>query len=179
MGHISDIKLIRTDTTLDLSQKAEKVALQSTLILSPTALALGLGKTVHGCLLKSNAAKDISLATALLDMYSLEKKDVVMWTSMINGLAIHDHGNEAFSMFQIIHVGLVEEAQRQFNLITKRYGIVPEREQTEKLMKTMSIKPNIAIFGALLNGFQIHENVYVASQVKVRLTKLKPFQNEA
>ncbi|KFK35977.1 hypothetical protein AALP_AA4G062400 [Arabis alpina] len=25
MGHISDIKLIRTDTTLDLSQKAEKV----------------------------------------------------------------------------------------------------------------------------------------------------------
>lgn len=46
-------------------------------------------------------------------------------------------------------------------------------------MKTMSIKPNIAIFGALLNGFQIHENVYVASQVKVRLTKLKPFQNEA
>ncbi|CAG7899769.1 unnamed protein product [Brassica rapa] len=24
MGHISDIKLIRTDTTLDLSQKAEK-----------------------------------------------------------------------------------------------------------------------------------------------------------
>ncbi|RWR85795.1 hypothetical protein CKAN_01466800 [Cinnamomum micranthum f. kanehirae] len=24
MGHVSDIKLIRTDTTLDLSQKAEK-----------------------------------------------------------------------------------------------------------------------------------------------------------
>ena len=83
--------------------------LQSTLILSPTALALGLGKTVHGCLLKSNVAKDISLQTALLEMYakngelgsaqkiynSLEKKDVVMQTSMINGLAIHGHGNEA------------------------------------------------------------------------------------
>ncbi|RID69048.1 hypothetical protein BRARA_C01170 [Brassica rapa] len=27
MGHISDIKLIRTDTTLDLSQKAEKAQL--------------------------------------------------------------------------------------------------------------------------------------------------------
>ena len=27
MGHVSDIKLIRTDTTLDLSQKAEKVCL--------------------------------------------------------------------------------------------------------------------------------------------------------
>ncbi|MED6137497.1 hypothetical protein PIB30_065537 [Stylosanthes scabra] len=29
MAHISDIKLIRTDTTLDLSQKAEKVAMGS------------------------------------------------------------------------------------------------------------------------------------------------------
>ncbi|KAF7088459.1 hypothetical protein CFC21_091561 [Triticum aestivum] len=28
MAHISDIKLIRTDTTLDLSQKAEKGMLQ-------------------------------------------------------------------------------------------------------------------------------------------------------
>ncbi|KAG5253098.1 hypothetical protein IMY05_001G0075900 [Salix suchowensis] len=27
MAHVSDIKLIRTDTTLDLSQKAEKVQL--------------------------------------------------------------------------------------------------------------------------------------------------------
>jgi len=42
----------------------------------------------------------------------------------------------------------------------------------------MSIKPNIAIFGALLNGFQIPENIYVTSQVKVRLPKLKPFQND-
>ncbi|KAH7441531.1 hypothetical protein KP509_03G041900 [Ceratopteris richardii] len=28
MDHVSDIKLIRTDTTLDLSQKAEKVSLK-------------------------------------------------------------------------------------------------------------------------------------------------------
>ncbi|KAG8375557.1 hypothetical protein BUALT_Bualt10G0112600 [Buddleja alternifolia] len=34
MAHISDIKLIRTDTTLDLSQKAEKGMLNSVLRLS-------------------------------------------------------------------------------------------------------------------------------------------------
>ncbi|KAF7041056.1 hypothetical protein CFC21_050892 [Triticum aestivum] len=34
MAHISDIKLIRTDTTLDLSQKAEKG------MLLPVALGL-------------------------------------------------------------------------------------------------------------------------------------------
>ncbi|KAI3945701.1 hypothetical protein MKW98_022975 [Papaver atlanticum] len=32
MAHISDIKLIRTDTTLDLSQKAEKASLEHTKI---------------------------------------------------------------------------------------------------------------------------------------------------
>jgi CRISPR-associated protein Cas5t len=190
--------------------------------------ALALGETIHAYLLKSNNATDIALATALLDMYakngelgsaqkifnSLEKKDVVMWTSMINGLAIHGHGNEALSMFHMMqedsslvpdhityigvlfacsHVGLVEEAQRQFNLMTKRYDIVPEREhyscmvdllsraghfrEAEKLMETMPIQPNIAIWGALLNGCQIHENISVASQVKVRLTELEPIQS--
>jgi len=190
---------------------------------------LALGETIHAYLLKTNIATDIALATALLDMYakngelgsaqkifnnSLEKKDVVMWTSMINALAIHGHGNEALSLFQIMqedsslvpdhityigvlfacsHVGLVEEAQKQFNLMTKRYGIVPEKEhyscmvdllsraghfrEVEKLMETMSIRPNIAIWGALLNGCQIHENISVASQVKVRLAELEPVQS--
>ncbi|XP_004512345.1 putative pentatricopeptide repeat-containing protein At3g05240 [Cicer arietinum] len=203
----------------------DKATFLSVLSVCAHQCALALGETVHAYLLKTNIVIDTSLATALLDMYakngelgsaqkifnSMEKKDVVMWTSMINGLAIHGHGNEALSMFQIMqedsslipdhityigvlfacsHVGLVEEAQRQFNLMTKRYGIVPEREhyscmvnllsraghfgEAERLMKTMSIKPNIAIWGALLNGCQIHENIAVASQVKVQLTELEP-----
>ncbi|KAK4587358.1 hypothetical protein RGQ29_024174 [Quercus rubra] len=42
MAHISDIKLIRTDTTLDLSQKAEKgmsLLLKCALFYSKTALS--------------------------------------------------------------------------------------------------------------------------------------------
>ena len=42
MAHISDIRLIRTDTTLDLSQKAEKgmsLLLKSALFYSKTALS--------------------------------------------------------------------------------------------------------------------------------------------
>lgn len=206
----------------------DKATFLSVLSVCAHQCALALGETVHAYLLKSSIATDIALATALLDMYakngelasaqkifnSLEKKDVVMWTSMINCLAMHGHGNEALSMFQIMqedkslvpdhityigvlfacsHVGLVEEAQRQFNLMTKRDGIVPEREhyscmvdllsragrfrEAERLMETMSIEPNIAIWGALLNGCQIHENVSVACQVKVRLTELEPVQS--
>jgi len=39
----------------------------------------------------------------------------------------------------------------------------------------MSIKPNIAIFGALLNRFEIHENIYVASQVKSTTNQAETF----
>lgn len=206
----------------------DKATFLSVLSVCAHQCALALGETVHAYLLKSIITTDIALATALLDMYakngelgsaqkifsSLQEKDVVMWTSMINGLAMHGHGNEALSMFQKMqedsslvpdhitytgvlfacsHVGLVEEAKKQFNLMTELHGIVPEREhyscmvdllsragnfrEAERLMETMSIQPNIAIWGALLNGCQIHENVSVASQVRVRLTELEPVQS--
>ncbi|KAG5253890.1 Vacuolar ATP synthase catalytic-related / V-ATPase-related [Salix suchowensis] len=38
MAHVSDIKLIRTDTTLDLSQKAEKAS-----VLTPTFTSYDVG----------------------------------------------------------------------------------------------------------------------------------------
>ncbi|KOM52869.1 hypothetical protein LR48_Vigan09g152800 [Vigna angularis] len=41
----------------------------------------------------------------------------------------------------------------------------------------MPVKPNTAIWGALLNGCQIHENLSVANQVKPRLTGREPGQS--
>ncbi|KAK7258841.1 hypothetical protein RIF29_24429 [Crotalaria pallida] len=206
----------------------DKATFQSVLSVCANLCALALGQTIHAYLFKSGIGIDIAMATALLNMYaktgelgsarkifnSLEKKDVMVWTNMINGLAMHGHGNEALSMFQIMqedssvvpdhityigvlfacsHVGLVDEAQKHFNLMTTKYGIVPEREhygcmidllsraghfrEAEKLMETMSVEPNVAIWGALLNGCQIHENVSVANQVKVKLKELEPGQS--
>ncbi|KAL1313026.1 hypothetical protein AAHE18_16G082100 [Arachis hypogaea] len=203
----------------------DKATFLSVLSVCAHLCALALGQTLHAYLLKSNIAEDIEMATALLHMYaktgvlisaqkifySLQKKDVVVWSSMINGLAMHGHGNEALRMFQMMqeddsvlpdhityigvlfacsHVGLVEEAKKHFNLMTERYGIMPESEhygcmvdllsraghfrEAEKLVETMAEQPNIAIWGALLNGCLIHENVSLANQVKMQLTELEP-----
>lgn len=159
-------------------------------------------------------AKTGELESAQKIFSSLQKKDLVIWTSMINSLAKHGNAKEALSMFQTMqedsslvpdhityigvlfacsHVGLVEEAQKHFRLMTEMYGIVPRREHygcmvdllsraghfrdAERLMEMMHLQPNIAIWGALLNGCQIHENLYVANQVKVRLTELEPGQS--
>lgn len=207
----------------------DKATFLSVLSVCAHLCALALGQAVHAYLLKTDIIRtDIALATALLDMYaktgelggaqkifsSLQKKDVVIWTTMINGLAMHGRGNEALSMFQTMqkdsslvpdhityigvlfacsHVGLVEEAQKHFRQMTEMYGIVPEREhygcmvdllsragrfiEAERLVETMSVQPNIAIWGALLNGCQIHENLSVANQVKPQLTELEPDQS--
>ncbi|KAF7805132.1 putative pentatricopeptide repeat-containing protein [Senna tora] len=205
----------------------DKATFLSVLSVCAHLCALELGQTVHAYLLKSGITTDIDIATALLDMYAktgelrsarnifdmLQEKDVVVWTSMINSLAMHGHGHEALSIFQRMqedstlvpdhityigvlfacsHVGLVEEALKHFNSMTKVYGIVPEREhygcmvdllsraghfrEVERLIETMSIRPNLAIWGSLLNGCHIHENFSVANRVKIQLTEMKPGQ---
>ena len=88
------------------------------------------------------------------------------------------------------HVGLVEEGQRHFTSMTDVYNIQPTMEhygcmvdllsraghfeEAERLVNKMPIGPNIAIWGALLNGCDIHENVNLVDQVRSRITELDP-----
>jgi len=186
---------------------------------------LALGQSIHAFVLKTNLSEDTAIGTALVDMYAkigdagssqqifckMEKKDVMAWTSMIVGLAMHGHGEEALSTFKRMQedaalipdeityigvlcacsrVGLVEEGQRHFTSMVDVYNIEPTMEhygcmvdllsragyfeEAERLVKKMPIRPNIAIWGALLNGCDIHENVNLVDQMRSRITALDP-----
>ncbi|KAG7977248.1 hypothetical protein I3843_05G021600 [Carya illinoinensis] len=187
--------------------------------------ALSLGQNIHSFVLKTNIVKDIAVGTALLDMYAkvgdvisshkifceLQKKDTIAWTSMIIGLAMHEHAEEALSTFKRMqedpnvipdeityigvlfacsHLGLVEEGQRHFTSMVDDYSIEPtiehygcmvdllsragRFEEAERVVKKMPTQPNIAIWGALLNGCEIHGNVNLADQLRSRITELEP-----
>ncbi|KAE8010174.1 hypothetical protein FH972_006564 [Carpinus fangiana] len=187
--------------------------------------ALALGQNIHAFVLKTNLSEDTAIGTALVDMYAkigdtrssqkifckMEKKDVMAWTSMIVGLAMHGHGEEALCTFKRMQedatlipdeityigvlcacsrVGLVEEGQRHFTSMIDVYNIQPTMEhygcmvdllsraghfeEAERLVKKMPIGPNIAIWGALLNGCDIHENVNLVDLVRSRITELEP-----
>ncbi|TXG65558.1 hypothetical protein EZV62_006833 [Acer yangbiense] len=79
----------------------------------------------------------------------LKRKDTMAWTSMIIGLAMHGHGEEALSTFKRMqedatvspdqityigvlcacsHVGLVEKGRRHFTEMINVYGIEPTIE---------------------------------------------------
>ena len=124
---------------------------------------LALGQSFHAYVLKMNICKDVAIGTALVDMYAksgdaeraqkvfseLKTKDTMAWTSMIIGLAMHGHGEEALRTFKRMqedatvssdqityigvlcacsHFGLTEEGQRHFTEMKNVYGIEPTIE---------------------------------------------------
>ncbi|TXG65568.1 hypothetical protein EZV62_006843 [Acer yangbiense] len=159
---------------------------------------LALGQSFHTYVLKMNICKYVAIGTALVDMYAksgdaesarkvfseLKTKDTMAWTSMIIGLAMHGDGEEALQTFKRMQ----EDAsgQRHFTEMINVYGIDPtiehygcmvdllsragRFEEAERLLEQMPIQPNIAIWGALLNGCEIHEN---ADQVRSHIREVE------
>ncbi|CAN8269661.1 unnamed protein product [Cochlearia groenlandica] len=85
-------------------------------------------------------------------------------------------------LYACSHVGLVEEGQRYFAEMKDVYGIEPTVEhygclvdilsragcfeEAERLLKTMPVQPNVNVWGALLNGCDIHENLDLADRIR-------------
>jgi pentatricopeptide repeat protein len=124
--------------------------------------ALEQGIEIHEEIIKSGFNSDILVMNALIDMYakcgSIEKarevfenlhtRDVVSWTAMIAGYAMHGFGKEAIALFQQMedsginpnditlvcvfsaccHVGLVDEGYSYFNRMSTYYHITPRVE---------------------------------------------------
>ncbi|KOM54193.1 hypothetical protein LR48_Vigan10g008500 [Vigna angularis] len=124
--------------------------------------ALELGIWVHAFISRTGLSLTVPLGTALIDMYSrcgdidrsvkvfdeMPHRNVVTWTALINGLAVHGRGREALEAFYDMvesglkpdrvafmgalvacsHGGLVEEGRRVFEGMWSRYGVAPGLE---------------------------------------------------
>lgn len=124
--------------------------------------ALEQGKWVHGYLKANSISITVFLGTALVDMYAkcgevqlgmevfegMKDKNVLAWTTMIKGLAMHGRGSEALILFSQMersgvnpddiafigalcactHTGLVDKGKELFNSMVRRYRIKPKIE---------------------------------------------------
>ena len=120
---------------------------------------LHLGKQLHGYVIRGGFEDNVFVASSLVDMYAkcgnicvarrifdgMQVLDMVTWTAMIMGYALHGPAEEALSLFGRMvresekpnyvafvavltacsHAGLVDEARAYFNSMTKDYGITP------------------------------------------------------
>jgi pentatricopeptide repeat protein len=121
-----------------------------------------LGKQLHGYIIRGGFDDNMFIASSLVDMYAkcgniriarwifdeMELHDMVSWTAIIMGYALHGHAHDAISLFEQMekegvkpndgafvavltacsHAGLVDEAWKYFNSMTQDFGIAPGLE---------------------------------------------------
>ncbi|KAK7350755.1 hypothetical protein VNO77_09681 [Canavalia gladiata] len=124
--------------------------------------ALELGIWVHAFISRTGLALTVPLGTALIDMYSrcgsidrsvkvfdeMPHRNIVTWTVLINGLAMHGRSREALNVFYAMgesglkpdgfafmgalvacsHGGLVDEGWRVFESMQNEYNVEPTLE---------------------------------------------------
>lgn len=120
---------------------------------------LHLGKQLHAYIIRNDFDDNIFIASSLIDMYAkcgnirtardifdrMSSRDMVSWTAMIMGCALHGHALDAINLFEQMetegikpnyvafmavltacsHAGLVDEAWKYFNSMTPNFGIAP------------------------------------------------------
>ncbi|MQM20117.1 hypothetical protein Taro_053132 [Colocasia esculenta] len=124
--------------------------------------ALELAKWIGSYIEREKIQKTLELCNALVNTLakcgdidgavkffdSMPEKSIITWTSVIDGLAMHGHGQEAIVVFQRMkkagvfpddvtflgvlsacsHAGMVDEGLQYFEAMERDYGIVPKIE---------------------------------------------------
>ncbi|XP_072986328.1 putative pentatricopeptide repeat-containing protein At3g23330 [Typha latifolia] len=144
---------------LQVQMKPMPVTFSSIMPACAHLTMLHLGKQLHGYIIRGGFDDNVFIASSLVDMYAkcgsisvarcvfdrMHLPDMVSWTAMIMGYALHGPAKEALFLFRKMemenekpnyvaflavltacsHAGLVDEGQKYFNSMCKDYGIIP------------------------------------------------------
>eukprot|EP01018_Ginkgo_biloba_P028363 Gb_34253 [translate_table: standard] len=145
-----------------LCVKSNSVTFASVLPASANLAALDHGRGVHAYIIRSGFDPDIFVGNALVDMYAkcgsiedarhvfdtMTRRNVVSWTTMIVGYAMHGYGKESLQVFEQMqlssskpnhitflgvlsaccHAGLVDDGWQYFNRMSRDFNITPAVE---------------------------------------------------
>ncbi|KAK4350307.1 hypothetical protein RND71_029620 [Anisodus tanguticus] len=163
--------------------------------------ALDLGKWIHSSVVETsqfrNEAVLVSLYNALIHMFAKQgyaPKALTIFQQMESwgGNDVRPDGITFLGvLFACSHAGYVNEGYRYFRCMEETWGVEPSIEhygcmvdmlsraglfdEAVALVETMPMKPNEAVWGALLGGCKIHKNVRLASTVAQKLAaELEP-----
>ncbi|KAG7020981.1 putative pentatricopeptide repeat-containing protein, partial [Cucurbita argyrosperma subsp. argyrosperma] len=140
----------------------DRFTIASIISACSNAGVLELGRQIHAYIQKTGEQLDAHLASSMIDMYAkggsldcahqvFEQTtylNVVTWTSMITGCALHGQGKEAIRLFEQMryegiipnevtfigvltacsHAGLLDEGRLYFNMMKDVYAIEPKVE---------------------------------------------------
>ena len=155
-------EIYRSDISLD------GFLLCTMLSICSTSSYLNFGRQIHAIALKFVSAHDVAMSNALIDMYAkcgeleeaicvfdqMEEKNVISWSSLIDGCAKHGYGHKAMELyrkmesgglkpnsitflsllFSCSHTGLMEEGWNCFNNMVGKHKITPNEKHYACMM---------------------------------------------
>ncbi|KAF3781542.1 Pentatricopeptide repeat-containing protein [Nymphaea thermarum] len=174
----------------------DKITLASLISACSRLGALDQGKWIHNYMQKWGVPMDVVIETALVDMYAkcgcikrslevfreMNYKDVLAWTAMISGLAIHGQGEEALDVFKQMlvegkckpnqvtftgvlcactHSGLVAEGRQYFQTMRSIYSIEPQPQHYACMVDLLG---RAGLFGEaelLISNMPVEPDVFV------------------
>lgn len=166
-----------------------------------------LGKSIHayaeknildlGKLKKSSLKDNVMLGTALVDLYAkcgvlnyaqrvferMHEKNVMTWSAMISGLALHGYGSEALSVYEEMkaagvrpneitftgilsaccHAGMVDEGRENFRSMTEEFGLEPRIQHYGCMVDLFGKAGLLEEAYELINAMKLEPNVVVWS----------------
>ncbi|XP_020596825.1 pentatricopeptide repeat-containing protein At1g09220, mitochondrial-like, partial [Phalaenopsis equestris] len=159
--------------------------------------ALDIGKTLHGyCVKVGIDLLDIRVQNSLIDMYAKcgsiensvqvfeemgERSNLVSWTSIISGFAMHGMAEKAVRFFEKMvrekirpnrvtflsllnacsHGGLIEEGVRLFTLMVNEHGVEPELKHYSCLIDMLGRSGKVQEAEEIIAGLQVEVNSIV------------------
>lgn len=178
------------------NEKANEVTLVSLLQACSSMGAQGHGKSIHARVVRAGYSCNKFIASALIDFYSklglvcqgralfdrIECKDVICWSSMINGYGMNGCGEEALEAVSNMlkepglqpngvvflsvlsacsHCGLVSEGLKWFSCMEKKYGVVPTLEHYACMVDLFSRSGRVKEALEFINDMPLEPDVSV------------------
>ncbi|XP_073108306.1 pentatricopeptide repeat-containing protein At5g66520-like [Elaeis guineensis] len=154
-----------------------------------------LGKSIHAYAVKNGIEINVQLGTSLIDMYArsgclisafrvferMRERNVMHWTAMICGLAMHGHGKEAVAFFDRMrevgvrpneitftgvlsaccHAGLIEEGQRYFCSMVQEFGYKPQIHHYGCMVDLFAKAGRLEDAYAIIESMRMEPNIIV------------------
>ncbi|KAJ8772998.1 hypothetical protein K2173_028175 [Erythroxylum novogranatense] len=150
--------------------RANEVSLTGVLLACAQAGAFDFANILHGFIEKAGFGWIVSVNNVLLDTYAKcgnvrmaqlvferlpDKKSIITWTSMMVGLAMHGHGEEAINLFHEMEESGIKPDE--ITLISLLYacshaGLVEQGcEFFDKMKQVYNMEPSIEHYGCMVD----------------------------
>ncbi|KAH0455750.1 hypothetical protein IEQ34_015782 [Dendrobium chrysotoxum] len=167
LGNSSDALSIFNQMLLE-GVKPNSSTLLSVLSACSHMAALDLGKWVHGSIEEMGLESDVTLCTALIDMYakcghlktsralfdSMPERDVISWNAMISAYGIHGDAKKALEVFREMEMSGIKPNTVTFLTVLSacsHVGLVEEARRLFLRMKDCGISPTLKHYTCMVD----------------------------